>query len=111
MLHVDLFDSEAIGKFAYDLDTLSLVIFFKSGGVYEYQSVPRAIFDGFRAAPSKGQYFHSVIRRQFAGRALSPSEVAAFEHASGPAATRGASNVVLIEIARLERPHRAPVFF
>jgi hypothetical protein len=102
MLHVDLFDSEAIGKFAYDLDTRRLVIFFKSGGVYEYQSVPRAIFDGFRAAQSKGQYFHSVIRQQFAARALSPSEVAAFEHARARS-TRGASNVVLVEIARLER--------
>jgi hypothetical protein len=111
MLHVDLFDSEAIEKFAYDLDTLTLVIFFKSGGAYEYRSVPRAIFDGFRAAQSKGQHFHSVIRQQFAARALSPSEVATFEHASGPAATRGASNVVLVEIARLERPDRAPVFF
>lgn len=111
MLQVDLFDSEAIGKFAYDLDTLRLMIFFKSGGVYEYQGVPRAIFDGFRAAPSKGQYFHGVIRQQFSGRALSPSEVAALEHACGPAVTRGASNVVLMEIARLERPDRGPVFF
>ena len=111
MLHVDLFDSEAIGKFAYDLDTRRLVIFFKSGGVYEYQSVPRALFDGFRAAPSKGQYFHSVIRQQFAARVLSPSEIAAFDQASGPAATPGASNVVLVEIARLERPDRESVFF
>jgi hypothetical protein len=111
MLHVDLFDSEAIGKFAYDLDTRRLVIFFKSGGVYEYQSVPRALFEGFRAAQSKGQYFHSIIRQQFAARAVSASEVTEFEHASAPAATRGTSNVVLVEIAKLERPDRAPVFF
>ena len=111
MLYVDLFDSEAIAKFAYDLIARSLVIFFKSGSVYEYQSVPREIFEGFRAASSKGQYFHSSIRQQFTGHALSPSEIAGFELASGPGATRTACNVVLIEIASLERPEGAPVFF
>ena len=39
-----------------------LVIFFKSGGVYEYQDVPRTVFDGFRAAQSKGEFFQSAIR-------------------------------------------------
>jgi hypothetical protein len=111
MLYVDLFDSEAIAKFAYDLSGHRLVIFFKSGSVYEYQSVPREIFEGFRAAPSKGQYFHGSIRQQFAGRALAPGEIAGFELASGPGATRGARSVVLIEIASLERPEAAPVFF
>ena len=110
MLYVDLFDSEAIAKFAYDLIARSLVIFFKSGSVYEYQGVPREIFESFRAASSKGQYFHSSIRQQFTGRALSPSEIAGFELASGPGA-RTARNVVLIEIASLERPEGAPVFF
>lgn len=111
MLYVDLFDSEAIAKFAYDLTAKSLVIFFKSGGVYEYPSVPREIFDGFRAASSKGQYFHSSIRQQFAGRALSPSEIAAVELIPGRSATRAASNVVLVEIASLTGSDRTRVFF
>jgi hypothetical protein len=111
MLYVDLFESEAIAKFAYDLTAASLVIFFKSGGVYEYQAVPRDVFEGFRAAPSKGQYFHASIREQFAGHALSPSEIAAVELAPGRGATREQRNVVLIEIATLERPEAAPVFF
>jgi hypothetical protein len=110
MLYVDLFESEAIAKFAYDLNARSLVIFFKSGGVYEYQGVSREIFESFRAAPSKGQYFHASVREQFAGRALSPSEISAIGHGPGSGAIGGA-NVVLVEIARLERPEAAPVFF
>src|ERR1700676_4055172 len=111
MLHVDLFDSEAIAKFAYDPDTLSLVIFFKSGSVYGYQEVPRSIFEGFRCAQSKGQYFHEAIRQQFAARALSPSEVEAVEYASARQAARQASNEVLVEIAGIEQSDRTPVFF
>ena len=108
MLYVDLFESEAIAKFAYDLTAMNLVIFFKSGGVYEYGNVPRDIFEAFRAAPSKGQYFQANVRAWFAGRPLAPHEIAAVEAGPGPA--RGAS-VVLVEIARLERVEVPPVFF
>jgi|SRR5579862_622940 len=111
MLYVNLFESEAIAKFAYDPDTTSLVIFFKSNGVYAYQGVPRPIFDAFRAAPSKGQHFHAAIRNRFAGRALSSSEIKEIERVSGPGATARESNTILVEIASLERPDRAPVFF
>ena len=109
MLYVDLFESEAIAKFAYDLTAANLVIFFKSGGVYEYRNVPREIFEAFRAAPSKGQYFWTSIRAQFAGRLLAPNEIAAVEAGPGPGSARSA-NVVLVEIARLERD-AGPVFF
>ena len=88
MLYVDLFESEAIEKFAYDLGTRRLVIFFKSGGVYEYEDVPRTVFDGFRAAQSKGEFFQSAIRIQFASRRLSPSEVEGIERSPGRGADR-----------------------
>ena len=107
MLYVDLFESEAIAKFAYDPTAMNLVIFFKSGGVYEYRNVPREIFEAFRAAPSKGQYFQANVRERFAGRILAPHEIAAVE--AGPGAARS-GNVVLVEIARLERDAGA-VFF
>lgn len=110
MLYVDLFESEAIAKFAYHLTAASLVIFFKTGGVYEYANVPRDIFEGFRAAASKGQYFQSTIRARFAGRALSPSEIATIE--ASPATAAGAKRgVVLVEIASLERSEATAVFF
>ena len=108
MLHVDLFESDAIAKFAYDLTAANLVIFFKSGGVYEYQNVPPEIFEAFRAAPSKGQYFQASIRAPFASRPLAPHEIAAVE--AGPDPARGA-RVVLVDIARLERGDATPVFF
>ena len=108
MLYVDLFESEAIAKFAYDLTAMTLVIFFKSGGVYEYRNVPRDIFEAFRAAPSKGQYFQASIREHFVSRLLAPHEIAAVE--AGPGAPRGAL-VELVEIARRERGDVPPVFF
>ena len=111
MLYVDLFESGAIAKFAYALGTRRLVIFFKSGSVYEYQDVPRTVFDGFRAARSKGEFFRSAIRTQFASQRLSPSEVEGIERSPGRGETGGATNVVLVDIASLERPGKAPVFF
>lgn len=111
MLYVDLFESEAIEKFAYDLGTRRLVIFFKSGGVYEYQEVPRAVFEGFRAAPSKGEFFQSAIRIQFASQRLSPSEAESIERPPGRGGTQVATQVVLVDIARIGRPGKEPVFF
>ncbi len=107
MLYVDLFESEAIAKFAYDPTAMNLVIFFNSGGVYEYRNVARDAFDAFRAAPSKGQYFQANLRDRYAGRLLAPHEIAAVE--AGPGAARS-GKVVLVEIARLERDAGA-VFF
>jgi len=111
MLFVDLFESEAIEKFGYDLGTRHLVIFFKSGGVYEYEDVPRTVFEDFRAAQSKGEFFQSAIRIQFASRRLSPSEVEGIERSPGRGATGGATNIILVDIATLERSGKAPVFF
>lgn len=111
MLYVDLFDSKAIAMFAYDLDSKHLVIHFKTGGVYVYQDVPRAIFDGFREAPSKGEFFQSRIRDRFDGRRLRPGEVADVERQRA----RGGGGAMLecarVDIAALERRSKASVFF
>lgn len=111
MLYADLFESQVIGMIAYDLDAKSLLIRFKSGEVYAYQDVPRAVFDGFRAAPSKGQYFQSAIRDRFAARRLSPNQVAAIErmYAHGGGATR--PETARVDIAALEAPWKASIFF
>lgn len=37
---------------------------FKSGAVYSYDGVPRGLYDGMLAAPSKGEYLFAVIRRK-----------------------------------------------
>lgn len=38
---------------------------FRSGAVYRYFTVPRAIADGLRAADSKGAYFNGFIKDHF----------------------------------------------
>lgn len=38
---------------------------FRSGVVYRYFTVPRAIVDGLRAADSKGAYFNRDIKDRF----------------------------------------------
>ena len=111
MLYVDLFESKAIAMFAYDLDAGSLLIHFKTGGVYVYQAVPRAVFDGFREAPSKGQFYQSTIRDRFAARRLAPSEVAALERLHARGGASGLADIVRVDIAALERPWKAEIFF
>ena len=111
MLYVDLFESKAIAMFAYDLNAGSLLIHFKTGGVYLYQAVPRAVFDRLREAPSKGRFFQCAIRDQFAARRLSPSEVAAVERLQARGGASGMADVVRVDIAALERPWKAGIFF
>ena len=110
MLYVDLFDSKAIARFAYDPDAQRLLIDFKTGGVYAYQDVPRAVFAGFRDAPSKGQFFQAAIRDRFPGRRLAPGEIAAIERrpARGNDAAAQASRV---DITTLGRQDKRSVFF
>lgn len=111
MLYVDLFESNAIAMFAYDLDTQSLFIHFKTGGVYVYQAVPRAVFDEFRAAPSKGQFFRGAIRDRFVARRLSPGEVAAVERMQAHGVASVMTDSARLDLAALERPWKSGIFF
>jgi KTSC domain len=111
MLYVDLFDSRAIAMFAYDLVAKSLLIRFKTGEVYIYQGVPREIFDRFRQARSKGQFFHSTIRDRFVSRRLAAGEIAAIARMHRHAGGFGVPASVRVDIAALERPWKAAIFF
>jgi len=111
MLYADLFDSKVIAMFAYDLDAQRLVIHFRSGGVYEYQAVPRAVFDDFRAAASKGQFFRSAIRDRFTTRRLSATDVDELRCIHGPGGARGSAGVDRVDIAALQRAGKTSVFF
>ena len=57
-------DSSWIGSVTYAADA-TLIVRFRRGTVYRYVTVPRAIFEGFLAAPSKGAYFTHRIRNAF----------------------------------------------
>lgn len=47
---------------AYDPDTQTLRVTFVTGSVYEYSSVPRAVYDGLLTAPSAGRFFNNNIK-------------------------------------------------
>jgi hypothetical protein len=111
MLYVDLFDSKAIARFAYDPDAKRLLIDFKTGGVYAYQEVPRAVFAGFRAAQSKGQFFQTAIRDRFTGRRLAPAEVAALERREARGTDSALREMGRVDITTLGRPGKRAVFF
>lgn len=111
MLYVDLFDSKVITMFAYGLQAKALLIHFKAGGVYAYQDVPRPVFDAFRQAPSKGRFFQCEIRDRFAGRRLSPGEVAAIERLHARGTDVGMLGVGRVDITALDRPRKTSVFF
>lgn len=49
----------------YDLDTNTLEIVFRDGGIYRYFGVPESVYDGLISAASAGQYFHRMIRDKY----------------------------------------------
>jgi KTSC domain len=54
--------SSVIRRCRYDELQRTLEITFVSTKVYVYADVPPEVFDGFCAAPSKGQFFNRHIR-------------------------------------------------
>lgn len=58
-------DSSNIEGYAYNATTAVLVVGFKRGTFYRYNSVPPEIFQGLEAADSKGGYFSASIRNAF----------------------------------------------
>ncbi len=58
---------EAIG---YDEATLILRVVFRNGSVYEYLGVPLKVFGEFKAAPSKGRFVNSALRRRYRYRRI-----------------------------------------
>ena len=111
MLYVDLFESQAIALFAYDLEASSLLIRFKTGEVYVYQDGAARGLRRFREAPSKGQFFQTAIRDRFAARRLSPSEVAAVERLHARGAASGIAGHRSRRHRRAERPWKARDIF
>jgi hypothetical protein len=57
----------------YDAEHSTLEIEFRSGHVYDYFAVPRAVFRGLLEAPSKGRFFHEAIERTYPHADVTPS--------------------------------------
>jgi hypothetical protein len=56
-------DSSAIKSIAYNEETQLLSVEFRSGGIYDYPSVPKDKVVGLLEAESAGKYFHKNIRQ------------------------------------------------
>ena len=57
--------SSNIKAVGYDEITQKMRVEFFSGGLYEYDKVPRNTFLAFMKAESLGKYFHKNIRGKF----------------------------------------------
>ncbi len=55
-------ESSNVGGFDYDKDRQVLIVEFVNGGRYNYFDVPEVVFQGMRAAPSKGQFLAQNVK-------------------------------------------------
>lgn len=62
--------SSNLAAVGYDPATATLVVRFRSGDVYQYDSVPGSIYRGLMGAASLGGYFAAVIRHFYRYRRL-----------------------------------------
>ena len=54
--------SSNVAQVAYSDDFARLFVEFKGGRVYCYSKVPRGVYEGLLAAPSKGKYVYRIVR-------------------------------------------------
>jgi hypothetical protein len=64
MQHV-LVDSTTLASAGHDPSSAVLELQFRSGAVYQYFSVPHAVYQSLLCALSKGVYFHQNIRGRY----------------------------------------------
>lgn len=57
--------STAIRAIHHDEQSRTLRVTFVSGAVYDYEDVPREVYEAFKAAPSKGRFFAYRIRPKY----------------------------------------------
>ncbi len=58
-------ESDVIHAIGYDPEIQLLEIIFSDGRIYQYRGVPPQVYDGLKAAESKGRYFQENIRGEF----------------------------------------------
>lgn len=54
--------SSAIAWVGYDSRARTLVVGFKQGRAYDYLGVPRHVYRGLLAAPSKGRFYNARVK-------------------------------------------------
>jgi hypothetical protein len=60
--------STVIRNYLYDAANGELWVTFVTGRRYVYAAVPQAVFDAFKAAPSRGRFFNLEIRDRYSDR-------------------------------------------
>lgn len=58
-------ESSNISRLKYVRETMVLTVEFQNGGRYDYYDVPERIFEGMKAASSKGQYLAQNIKGKY----------------------------------------------
>lgn len=67
-------DSSTITAAAYDDAAQLLEIEFRTGRVYQFEGVPRGVYDWLVRTPSKGAYFARMINNRYPFREVSERE-------------------------------------
>ena len=62
--------SSVIASVAYDPETQTLQVEFRTGRIYWYLGVPQSEVEALTAAPSAGAYFNHEIRDRYACREI-----------------------------------------
>jgi hypothetical protein len=57
--------SSNVREVSYSADFAYLFVRFRNGGTYVYKGVEPGIYQGLLAAPSKGQYMHAAVKRNY----------------------------------------------
>ena len=60
--------SSRITDIGYDAKKRILYVIFPDGTVWQYENVPRYVWDKFRAAPSKGNFINTVLQRKYSNK-------------------------------------------
>lgn len=58
-------NSSSVYAIGYDEDAKQLFVEFSSGATYEYEDVPKEIYDELMSAPSVGKFIQASIKGQY----------------------------------------------
>ena len=65
--------STVIRDIDYDPGTCQLTVIFVSGKEYVYDGVPEDLFNLFRNARAKGEFFNAAVRDRYSFREVTPA--------------------------------------
>ena len=60
-----LLESRSVASVGYDDASRVLEIEFRTGRIYQFEGVPRGVYDWFLRTPSKGAYFARMINNRY----------------------------------------------